>query len=298
MNPEVRDLAAYHADDTHESQSRLKVLDESASLYEATFLTRTIRDKDTPDKLLGRCLHAKVLQPDLFTRLCPIMPDYHLDGCNVTDKGKPSTSKSTKYYQDRKHEFEQDNAGRDIIDADDLVQLRDMANAIWRHGDAHAILSSSEDNEVVHRWHDRINRRCMMDAPRPGIGVIADIKTVTGPPTTLNFARNAARWRHWIQAPWYLDAAADLYGPGEYRFLFICVNKLPPYQVAIHELDDAETAGGDVPDLVWAENRTEELVTELIRRRETGDWTDSWQRGINKVPLPKFLRSTFYDVEE
>jgi hypothetical protein len=47
-----------------------------------------------------------------------------------------------------------------------------------------------------------------------------------------------------------------------------------------------------------ASERTEELVDELIRRRETGDWTDSWAKGINKVPLPRWLRSTFYDVDE
>jgi hypothetical protein len=297
LQSDIGSTATYHADNTHESQSRLKVLDESAALYHAMFIARTIRRVDTPDQKLGRCAHARILQPELFADLCPIMPAFENDSENVTKTGKRSTSKSTDYYQNRKAEFEKENAGRDVIDAWEFETIREIGNAVWSHEDARFILESDVENEVVHRWHDRINRRCMLDAPRPNLHIVADFKTMTGPPTTLNFARNAAKWRWWIQASWYRRAAIDLYGPGNWRFLFICVNKQPPYQVAIHELDDRSTHNY-LSDQEWADHETERLVTDLICRRENGDWLDNFQRGVNKVPLPKWTRSRFYDLED
>lgn len=288
--PDVRDLALYHSDTSAVSQSQLKVLDASPAEFYARFVAGTLRDKDSPDKRLGRCIHAKILQPDLFNSLCPMMPDFHLNG-NVDAKGKPSTSKSTSYYQEHKREFELANAGKDIIDADEYALVRDIANAVWRHEDAHAILSANGENEVQHRWEDRIKRRGMMDADRvQSLGIIADVKTMTGTPDGASFSRNAAQWKHYIQAPYYLDLANDLHGLGDYRFLFICVNKQPPHEVAIHELTTS--------DMVRGEDRVETLVSELLERRESGNWQAPWQRGITETPLPAWVWSNFYSVED
>jgi len=280
---------AYHSDVSHLSASMLKTLDESPALFEASYITRTYKRPDTADQKLGRAVHGYVLQRDRFEEMFPIMPDYHLMG-NVDSKGKASTSKSTTYYQDRKREFEAANRGRDIIDADDLRTVKSLANAIWDHADAREILESGNENEVIHRWHNRVPRRCMKDAPRPALGLCADIKTIQGRPTARNFATTAAKFRWFLQAPYYLDAMNDLYGPSDYRFLFIVVGKAEPHEVAIHELTPE--------DLEWAAGRVEELVSELIARRETGNWQGAYQRGINSTPLPAYVKSKYYDVED
>jgi len=295
--PRLLSTADYHQEYDRVSQSMLKVLDESPSLFEASYITRTYKRPDTADQKLGRVVHAYVLQRDRFDALCPIMPDFHLDG-NVDSKGKPSISKSTTYYQERKREFEAANAGLDIIDADELATVKALAEAIWSQPEARAILEAQGENEVVHRWFDRVDRRCMMDAPRPGLRVCADIKTIQGRPTCRNFATTAAKFRWFLQAPFYLDAMNDLYGPDERRFLFIVVGKAPPHEVAIHELDNRVKAKDGLTDHEWAEKRVEDLITDLIRRRITGDWTANYQQGINATPLPSYVRSDFYDVEE
>jgi hypothetical protein len=311
--PEVlRDLQAYHSDDTHESQSRLKELDSSPCYYMERFITKRIQDRDTPDKKLGRCVHVKVLQPHLFNTLCPIMPEFEFDAENLTADGKvpkDTGRKSTKYYQNRKNEFEFANAGKDVIDDEQLELINGMANAIWRHDTAHEILASEEPNEIIHRWVNKIPRRGMFDAPRPSMGLIADVKTMTGPPTPANFAYSMAKWRYWLQRSWYLQGMQDLYGDAPdgkpWRFLFICVNKKPPHEVAVHELSNIPPEDkpwlsdiDKLSDAEWSDYRTEKLVDELIWRRETNNWRAEWESGIVRIPLPKSARSRFYNVED
>lgn len=296
----------YHNDREWTSQSMIKSLDESAATFAARYIHGTLVDKDTKAKKLGRVVHGYTLQADEFSELFPIMPRYELDAGNVTkDKiPKRTASKSTEYYKTKKKEFFEQNASKDIIDDFLLLKARAIRQAIGEHPDAVTILENADAFEVVHRWIDRgLKRRCMMDIPAPAIGVIGDIKVMAGPPTTINFARHSAKFRWWTQAPWYLRAADDKYGPGECtRFVFICVNAEPPHQVACHEFDDeidsSWSLNKGLSDLDWAKERVEELVDELLARRAANDWTDRWARGINKVPLPRYSRSTFYDVEE
>jgi hypothetical protein len=284
----------YHRDYSHLSQSMLKVLDESPAQFHARFIAQTMEDEDTADKKLGRVIHAFMLERDRFDELCPRMPAFESDPENVTKgtekrPGKRSYSKTTDYYQTKKKEWEAQHAGCDSIDDETYAQVIAIEQAIRKHDDALAILTAKGEHEVVHRWHDRVDRRCKMDIVRPRNAVIADIKTLIGPPTPLNFARACAKFRHWLQPPYYIDAADDLYGPQDWRFLFICVNKNEPQEVAIHELtsDDAD----------WAEKRVEDLVTEYMARMETGNWQADWQREINVVPLPSWVKSSYWSAE-
>jgi hypothetical protein len=237
---------------------------------------------------------------DRFNELCPRMPAYEHDPENCkkskTTKagkvtgGERTHSKSTEYYQTKKAEFEADNAGKDVIDDAEYGRIVAMDNAIWKHPDAAEILGNSDENEVIVRWEDRIPRRAKMDGPRPKLGIIADLKTIVGRPTPINFARNAAKFRWYIQQPFYLDAMTDFYGASDWRFLFILVGQDAPHEVAIHELP----AG----DAEWAEERTEKLVTELIDRRERDDWQAKYQRGVNVTPLPGYVKSDYWEAED
>jgi hypothetical protein len=262
-------MAAYHADRTHASQTMIKALDVSAARFKGLYVDDpvTIVEKDTVARRDGRCLHALTLQPDLFEKICPIMPRFELDPENKT-KGrtnkagevvgaKQTDSKLTDYYQDKKSEFYRAHAGRDIIDEFTLRRLKAMKAAILEHDEARFILESAEGFEVPHHWENRIKRRCLMDIVCPALSLIGDIKTMAAPPTTAVFAREAARWRYWIQAPWYLQGANDKYGAGIFkRFVFICVHSKAPHEVALHQFDDEANPkwelGRGMSDLEWA----------------------------------------------
>lgn len=299
-----------HSDRSHTSQSMLKQLDVSAARFKGLFVDDppTIADKDTKDKKLGRALHGyTLLPPEQFEETFPVMPRWELDEGNVTKEKVPrrTYSKTTEYCKTKKAEFLEVHGGKDIIDESVLRKVKNMKSAILAHDDARVILDAADAFEVPHFWENKIKRRCCMDIVCPTLSLVADIKKIPGVPSTAAFAREAAKWRWWVQAPWYLQAAEDKYGPGVItRFVFILVNGEPPHQVALHQFDDERPTwalGNDSEvesDLAWAKRRTEELVDELVRRRETDDWTDSWAKGINKVPMPRWLRSKFYDTEE
>lgn len=283
----------YHADHERASTTMLKLLDDSPAKFHARYVAKTLPFDDSDALRLGRMFHVFSLQPRQFGELCPVMPAYHLDIGNVTKSGKQSSSKSTDYYQRRVEDFELSHSGKDIATADDMNLMSAMHLAIMSHDDARRLLTDCDgEREFIHRWENILPRRAMLDLALPGCHIIADIKTMRMAPTPRNFARVCAEDRWYLQDANYTEAAEDAFGPGPWRFVFICVSKEPPHEVAVHELTQA--------DKERARIRLAELLEELAERRATNNWLAPWQSGVIESPLPPYTwtaRNFNYDLE-
>lgn len=279
----------YHNDHERASTTMLKLLDESPAKFYARYVAKTLPFVDSDALRIGRMFHVFSLQPRQFGELCPVMPAYHLDIANVTKSGKQSSSKSTDYYQRRVDEFELAHAGKDIATADDMDLMNAMHLAMMSHDDARWMLAAGDsdcEREFIHRWENILPRRAMLDFVMPTHHIIADIKTMRMAPTPRNFAKVCAEDRWYLQDANYTEAAEDAFGPGPWRFVFICVSKEPPHEVAVHELTQA--------DKERARIRLVELLEELAERRATNNWLAPWQRGVIETPLPSYTwNSTF-----
>lgn len=125
-------------------------------------------------------------------------------------------------------------AGKTPILADDDAHTSGMADAVRDHPQAKRWLQGRP--EVSAYALDGENgrmRRCRFDVL--GDLFIGDLKS-TKDASPESFAKDAANYRYHMQAAWYLDLARDLGHPA-LGFAFIAVEKEPPYQVAVYELD-------------------------------------------------------------
>ena len=77
--------------------------------------------------------------------------------------------------------------------------------------------------------------RCRPDFWRED-DIIVDVKT-TEDASPEEFSRSLAKWRYHVQAPFYMDGIELATGRRPKGFVFLVVEKKPPYAVAAYTLD-------------------------------------------------------------
>lgn len=148
-------------------------------------------------------------------------------------------------WSDVKAEWEQNNGHRTVLTPDEWDQLHRMRDAVMDHPVAARLLTGVAGKaEQSAYWLDPVTGelcRCRPDYWRQD-GILVDLKT-TDDASQEAFSKSVANWRYHVQHPFYLDgctqairqANLDLVEPT--HFLFLVVEKKPPYAVAVYQLD-------------------------------------------------------------
>jgi exodeoxyribonuclease VIII len=170
----------------------------------------------------------------------------------------PVVDRRTKDGKARWLEFEAEAGDRELIDADDRAIISRMAESVWRHPAAAMLLHRQGKAETTHMWIDPTTGaecKCRPDWLTNDGNLIIDLKT-TEDASPSGFQRSVANYRYHVQASWYLDGVESATGHRPDQFIFICVEKKPPYAVAVYAADaemiqiGAETAARDLARLV------------------------------------------------
>jgi exodeoxyribonuclease VIII len=255
--------ADYHASDIV-SRGMLKTLRKSPAEFHARYVARTMTDRDTAALIFGRLLHTAVLEPERWERFITVRPD--VDG--RTKDGKAALA-----------EWRATHTPETIVaTAEQHALILAMSKEIASDKHASMLLSGAAGyRERAYRWHDPetgLPMRAKADVAleRP---VIVDLKSFGDVPTPEAFGGEAVRrWYH-AQGAIYCDGAEAITGV-PHRFVLVAINKKPPHEVAVYELDTEEL------DLGRREYRA--ALRELQQRREVNDWKAAWQRE------PQFLK--------
>lgn len=174
---------------------------------------------------------------------------------NASREGKLSTSGSrhelaellrangqqVTLWSDVLAEWTENNPGRIVLSPEVWDQLHAMRDAVHSHPAAHALLTSvpGEAEKSVY-WNDPTTGvlcRCRPDWWRDD-NVIVDLKT-TEDASPEGFAKSMANYRYDVQASYYLDGVQQATRQRPKAFVFIAVEKKPPYGVGVYVLDAA-----------------------------------------------------------
>ena len=123
--------------------------------------------------------------------------------------------------------------------------------------------------------------KCRIDIVPPGVTWLADIKTTReGEASPEGFQRTMSQRNYHAQARWYLDLWNELH-PDDQRndFVFIVVEKSPPYAVGIYRVSQEALEAG--------RRFNDERLATLLRCRETGVWPGYSEDPVT-VELPKW----------
>ena len=223
---------------------------------------------------LGTATHAAILEPETF---------------EAGWVAAPKVDRRTKVGRETWAKFEAANATREVLRAEEFAQVEGMRDAVQAHPIAKQLLAAPGAVELSFVWERNVEGAgtilCKGRADRftvfDGSPVIVDVKTTEdASPTADGFVRSCAKFGYALQAAWYLDGMAAI-APGERRFLFVAVEKKPPYAVAVHELDQWSLNSGRI--------QYERLLARYARAMTTDTW-EGYPNQVHQIELPVWAR--------
>ena len=231
------------------SQSSLKLFHKSPAHY----LSSTEEQAEPTDAMiLGSVFHAMMLQPDEAKNLYAVK--LKVDG----------RSKEGKTYNEN---FAMENAGKFIINEAQEAQLIEMCKSILAHPKASQLLADSDFKELpvfgtYPTPYGDVRLKGLIDAYDSENGIINDLKTCED--ASPEGFKKAIWDRRYdlqdVQYGWLLENAGRVVN----QFNFICVEKKPPYAVAVYSISPQS--------LLKSAGRWEDLVIEFGSCMKSGVW--------------------------
>lgn len=230
--------------------------------------------KATPALIFGQAFHKFVLEPDGF-----------MDEFAVA----PNIDRRTKAGREEYAAFLSASEWKAIVPPDDVDTILGMAAALHDNDYAKLLIEKSR-HEVPFFWTDEMTGeecKCRPDIlfEMDDVCIIADLKTTMSGDTE-SFSRSLVKYGYDLQAYMYCEGVKANTGK-EYQFVFVAIEKDPPYAVNVMTADK------------YIMMRGEALFREYIgiyhECKQTGNW---WSYNghfgtINNLSLPEYLKKDF-----
>jgi exodeoxyribonuclease VIII len=253
----------YHADTSRISKSGLDLMAKSPAHYYARYLDpNRAPQKETEALIAGRVIHSFILEPHKVADEYCILPELNMR----TNDGK------AQYQQ-----FLADNQGRMPIDIGLYDNAQRIKDAVYKNQAAAELLRIGVAERTILFQHPESGAmcKCRPDWETPD-GFIVDIKS-TEDASPEAFARSAFKYRYHVQSAFYSDGFVYDKGYSPEGFVFIAVEKTPPYGVGVYfATNDVIGLGRDT------------YVPELFRYQacvNTGRWP-AYSDQIEDLKLP------------
>lgn len=177
----------------------------------------------TPSLLFGQVFHKMLLEPDTF---------------NYEFVVAPEANRRTKEGKQMWESFVADHENQTIIPVEMYAQAKEMCEAVKREPLAVKLLNGAA--EVPFFWTDEMTGeecKCRVDVLNTEYRqpIVVDVKT-TADASTDAFIRSAINYGYDMQSAMYSDGVEKNIGKKP-LFVFIAVEKEPPYAVNILQAD-------------------------------------------------------------
>lgn len=196
------------------SCSGVKELLRSPAHYKA-YVNR--EQKETPAMFLGTAAHCAILEPERFS-------NEYIQGIDA--------DKRTKEWK----AFVSKNADKIILPKGEWTQVNYIAEAVLNHPTAGKLFTKGVAEESYFSELEDVTVKCRPDYIFPHLGICVDLKT-TADASEKEFRKSCASFKYHIQHAFYSDVLASL-GIIIENFIFVAVEKSPPYGVGVYELDE------------------------------------------------------------
>ncbi len=223
----------------------------------------------TPALIFGQMFHKLALEPETFNDEFAVMPN---------------VDRRTKEGKEIWTEFMEQSGGKVIISAGDYQKAYEMCESLNNAPYVKKLLSG--EREKTFFWTDEMTGeecKCRVDCitETAKVNIISDLKSAAKGDTE-HFMRDAINYGYDFQSAMYSEGVKANTGK-EYVFVFIVVEKEPPYAVNVLQADSLFIKRGY--DLF------REYIGIYHDCKETGDWYGYMGKFkmINSLALPAWL---------
>lgn len=228
-------------------------------------------DEPTPALVFGQAFHKMALEPEDFSTEFAVVPK-NID--RRTKDGKAAWAELVAAAD-----------GKTLITADTMDTARDMVNALQNAPFVGKLLNGEHEKPIF--WVDEMTGEeckarydCLTDVN--GKPVIVDLKTAANASTDA-FMRDAVKYGYDFQAAMYSEGIKQTLGIAP-LFVFVVIEKDPPYAVNILQADEAFVQRGY------------DIFRELLGTYHECKETDNWwgymgaYNVINNLSVPNWLK--------
>lgn len=244
------------------SKGALDLVHRSPAHYKA-WIDGELPDEDTPALKFGRAFHCSILEPERFASTYTAEPDF--GDCRFKDNKRA------------RDDWRAEHQSFELIGAAEFEQIRGMTASVRRHPLAGKMIRDGEPESTV-TWSDEdTGLRCKIrpDYYVKRLGMVADVKS-TLDASWEAFRRDVVKWRYHVQDALYRAGFAGI-DDSIQHFVFIAVEKEPPFAVAIYSLDADGIGRG-----YSAARRDIDALAECLK---TNTWP-GYPTGIQTLELP------------
>lgn len=232
--------------------------------------------KETPSLKFGRLVHQAIFEQEEFEANVRFLPEIH----GRTKDGKRRATAAEKEFEE---ELRAKYPTAEFVSYEDWQEIRGIARAVRGHSICEpAIRAGKAEVSLFWDW-EGVPCKARLDCYYAGD--IWDAKTTTD---LSRFERSIFDWGYHYQAAWYLWGAQQV-GLKADRFLFIAVDKEPPYCVRVVELDK-ET-------LDYAHKKNTQALKLYKKCLKENNWP-GYPEKIETASLPSFLMEDFLGEKE
>lgn len=225
-----------------------------------------IAQEETPAMVFGSAFHSLLLEG--------------LDAFNVRFVVAPQIDKRTKEGKAQWAALQE--SGKIVIAQDDYATMEDMADAVINHPFSVKCLAEGRSETSVF-WVDEetgLYCKCRPDRiPDGDHGVIVDVKT-TQSADKRAFANTVNRYGYDRQAAFYIDGFNKVCSGKVDAFIFIAVEKDPPYKVGCFTLSEGDIGVG--------RSKYRELIAKEKGCRDVGVWPHYDDEGLVELWMPNY----------
>ena len=132
-------------------------------------------------------------------------------------------------------------------------------------------------------WSDAtsgLQCKCRPDWLTDDGSLIIDLKT-TEDASPKGFEKSVGNWRYHVQAAWYLHGIEQASGTRPDQFIFICVEKKPPYAVAVYAADP------EMIEIGWQQAQRD---LEVLATCKAANAWPGYSDQIETISLPRWMR--------
>ena len=260
----------YHLDDSHVSNTSLKMYRKSPRLYKQFYIDKTIpHEPSTNEQIIGSLTH-------LFVSGEPLESEFIVaDGCKI---------RSGKLWDG--YEQEAELKGLTPVLPTQLDFAKAMAEEVLKNPFAKKYWKCDGPVEQPYRFDGPYNIKCKIKPDKLIIDpyfdypLCIDLKTSIGADPE-SFPRQAWTYEYHVQAAFYLNGLKANRITNA-QFLFVVVSKEPPHDVFIYVADEYFIRHGNT---VFHES-----LARLKNSIENDDWLAPGQAVVNTLSIPYWVK--------
>ncbi len=228
------------------SRSALMELDRTPRHYWYKYLSGEAESEESDALRFGSAFHTLVLEPALFDAACIVVPPDAPKKPTIAQRRAVKCSDAGKQSIAWWDDFYAKAGARAIVEEDEIKGIKAMAAAILAEPASGKIINADGKVEQSFFWYDdtfRVEVKCRPDYYRDD-GIILDLKTCADA-SEYEFQRSAVNYGYDLQAYMQIEGIERVTGKRPADYVFMCVEKAPPYCVAFYSATPEFIACGE-----------------------------------------------------